>query len=114
LVQANPHGNRSARKREASVDAHDSTDHGRTLKTVFERLSSRRWRVTISVVQPGGGDVDSAVPMIDLGVFRSKRAATSAATMVLESWVWEPLETPVLVDSSTVVQPHQAAVSAGS
>ncbi len=112
-MQANLHGNRSAGEREASVDAHDSTDDERTLKTVFERLSSRRWRVTISVVQPGGRDVDTTVPMIDLGVFRSKRAATSAATMVLESWVWEPLETPMLVDSSIAVQTHQAAVLTG-
>src|SRR6476660_941455 len=106
-------GNRSAGEREASVDAHDSTDHERTLKTVFERLSSRRWRATISVVQPGGRDIDNTVPRIDLGVFRSKRASTSAAIMVLESWVWEPLETPMLVDSSIVVQPYEAAVSAG-
>ncbi len=62
----------------------------RTLSTVIERLTARRWYVTISVMQPGSRAVDSTVPVIDLGVFRSMRAAKSAVHLVIESWVWEP------------------------
>ena len=72
------------------TELNGTASRGRTLSTVIERLAARRWHVTISVMQPGGRAVDSTVPVVDLGVFRSMRAAKSAAHLVIESWVWEP------------------------
>ena len=72
------------------TEVNGTASRERTLSTVIERLTARRWHVTISVTQPGSRAVDNTVPVIDLGVFRSMRAAKSAAHLVIESWVWEP------------------------
>jgi hypothetical protein len=63
------------------------------LATVVERVRPCRWRAIISVMQRDGR-MDKTVPIIDLGIFSSKGAARSAVAMVVESWVWEPVEPP--------------------
>ena len=49
------------------------------LFTFIEHVALRRWHVTITAMQPGTRFADETIPTIDLGVFRSRKAALAAA-----------------------------------
>ena len=43
---------------------------------------------TITAKRPNTGLMDDMIPTIDLGVFRSRKAAKDAANLVLKHWTW--------------------------
>jgi hypothetical protein len=64
------------------------SDRDGRLLTQVERVASRRWHATITAVRPGTRVADEMIPTVDLGVFRSRKAARSAADLVVGHWAW--------------------------
>jgi hypothetical protein len=64
------------------------------LFTFIEHVALRRWHVTITAMQPGTRYADETIPTIDLGVFRSRKAALAAANLVVRYWMWNGEDCP--------------------
>jgi hypothetical protein len=45
-------------------------------------------------MQPGTRYADETIPTIDLGVFRSRKAALAAANLVVRYWMWNGEDCP--------------------
>ena len=67
---------------------HELTDFDGRLSTQLDHVAIRRWHATITARRPDTGITDDMIPTIDLGVFRSRRAAKDAANLVLKHWTW--------------------------
>jgi len=70
------------------------SDRDGRLLTQVERVASRRWHATITAVRPGTRVADEMIPTVDLGVFRSRKAARAAADLVVGHWAWNSEDWP--------------------
>jgi hypothetical protein len=55
----------------------------------IEHVGLRRWHPTITAMRPDSRLVDERIPIVDLGVFRTRKAAKAAANLVAENWTWD-------------------------
>jgi hypothetical protein len=63
-------------------------DRDGRLLTQVEHVAIRRWHATITAMRPETRLADETIPTIDLGVFRSRKAARAAADLVVGHWAW--------------------------
>ncbi len=68
---------------------HVLTDREGRLTTQIEHVAMRRWHATITATRPNTHLADQTIPTLDLGVFRSRKAAQAAANLVTEHWAWD-------------------------
>jgi hypothetical protein len=61
------------------------TDRDGRLSTRIEHVAIRRWHATITATTCL---TDRMIPTVDLGVFRSRKAAKAAANLVVDHWTW--------------------------
>ena len=64
------------------------SDRDGRLLTQVEHVAIRRWHATITAVRPDTRLADEMIPTVDLGVFRSRKAARAAADLVVGHWAW--------------------------
>jgi len=64
------------------------TDRDGRLSVQIRHVAVRRWHATITAMRPNTGIVDDTIPIVDLGVFRSRKGATAAANLIVEHWAW--------------------------
>ena len=67
---------------------HELTARDGRPSTRLEHVAIRRWHATITARRPDTRLADEMIPTVDLGVFRSRKAAEAGADLVVEHWTW--------------------------
>lgn len=67
---------------------HGLTNRYGRLSTQIDHVAFRRWHATITATRPDSHLADEMIPIVDLGVFRSGKAAKAAANLIVEHWEW--------------------------
>ncbi len=68
---------------------HELTDRDGRLFPRIEHVGIRRWHPTIAATRPDTRLTDETIPTVDLGLFRSRKAATAAVNLVVTHWTWD-------------------------
>ena len=67
---------------------HELTSRDGRLSTQIDHVAFRHWHATITAMRPHSHLADEMIPTVDLGAFRSRKAAKAAATLIVEHWQW--------------------------